>query len=83
MEEGTVERLTSYLVNGYRPFRAQAGGFPDSFLILVGVDDFKICLHIHPPGHENIRAVIDAGFASGAEFFIDFDSHDKTPGKFL
>jgi hypothetical protein len=71
------------LINGDGPFRAQAGDFPDSLLILVGVGDLKICLHIHPPGHENIRAVIDAGFASGAEVFIDFDSHDKTPGKFL
>jgi hypothetical protein len=71
------------LINGDGPFRAQAGGFPDSFLILVGVGDLKICLHIHPPGHENIRAVIDAGFTSGTEFFVDFDSHDKNLGKCL
>jgi hypothetical protein len=72
-----------HLINGDGPFRAQAGGFLDSFLILVGVGDLKICLHIHTPDHENIRAVIDAGFTSGTEFFVDFDSHDKNLGKFL
>jgi hypothetical protein len=27
--------------------------------------------------------VIDAGFTSGTEFFVDFDSHDKNLGKCL
>jgi uncharacterized protein involved in high-affinity Fe2+ transport len=71
------------LLNGDGPFRAQAGGFLDGFLILVGVGNLKIRLHIHTPGHENIRAVIDADFTSGTEYFVDFDSHCTNLDQFL